>query len=54
MALFDLEAEGKLSYAANINNIRGTTYEKKLPKTKAELQREKEENKRLIAFLESL
>ena len=51
---YELEANGLLSYAANVEQIRATVYIKKLPQTEKEKREEERWQKAFAAWLESL
>lgn len=54
LALYELKRMGLLSYCANVEQIRGTVYIKKLPQTEKEKREEERRQKAFAAWLESL
>lgn len=54
LTIYELEADGLLSYAANVEQIRATVYKKKLPQTEKERREEEKWQKELAKWLERL
>lgn len=54
LALYELKRMGLVSYCANVEQIRGTVYIKKLPQTEEEKREEERRQKAFAAWLESL
>ena len=51
---YELEANGLLSYAANVEQIRATVYEKQPPRTERERREEERRQRELAKWLERL